>query len=124
MPQALQKPAAGERQLDRGNFNRLIGAVENLGRIVFDPHHFQVTWNGLIPVVRLRQVAGSASFSGKVYIGGVDTAITGTAAAYVKVDVENGTAAYDAGPPPSPFPDGIEWYLVANTYGDIHITRF
>lgn len=65
-------------------------------------------------------------FSGTVYLNGVKH--TGLNSDYtmdwVKVTVSDGTVVEAAGPPPDPFPADEEWYEKANTYGDIHVTRF
>lgn len=65
------------------------------------------------------------TFSGVAYVRGVKfTGLNSTSNAWVKVDIAAGTAVEDAGPPPNPFPDGVEYYEKAQTAGDIHVTRF
>ena len=63
-------------------------------------------------------------FSGTVYIAGNKVDLTGTPKEWVRVNVSDGTAVYHDGPPSNPFPPNEEWYYVAKTFGDIHITRF
>jgi len=126
MPDTVRKEPRTARQVNRSNFNRLIGAVEGLANIVFDKTQFTVTWQGPIPIVRLRS-QGNASFSGYVWVAGKRFDLTAaTPQSWIKVDVDAGTVAYDATGPAdaTQFEDGVEWYRTAYTAGDIHVTRF
>ena len=69
------------------------------------------------------------SFSGRVYLGG-KLYEPGVWSAYgpdpwvrVKVGETFPVVSYEAGPAPDPFPPDEEWFRVASTYGDIHVTR-
>lgn len=62
-------------------------------------------------------------FSGRVYLAGVRYDGLGTKA-WVRVRVDVNTVEDHDGPAPNPFPPGEEWYEVAKTSGDIHVTRF
>jgi len=72
-----------------------------------------------------RYAGAAMEFSGVAYVSG--RRITGLSSdsskPWVKVDVSNGTATEQTGPPSSPFPPNEEWYEKAYTAGDIHLTR-
>jgi hypothetical protein len=65
---------------------------------------------------------GSMAFSGTAYIAGNKTTGLGTKA-WVRCKLDLATAVDHDGPAPNPFPPNEEWYEVAQTPGDIHITR-
>jgi hypothetical protein len=65
---------------------------------------------------------GSMAFSGTAYIAGNKTTGLGTKA-WVRCKLDLATAEDNDGPPPDPFPPNEEWYEVAQTPGDIHISR-
>ncbi len=62
-------------------------------------------------------------FTGIVYLAGVKFTGLGTKE-WVRARIDVGIVEDHDGPPPDPFPPGEEWYEVASTVGDIHITRF
>ena len=64
---------------------------------------------------------GGAGFSGNVYVKGVLTILTGTALAWVRINLQTGSVTYNAGPAPSPFPPFEEWRYVPNCSGDIYV---
>jgi len=65
-------------------------------------------------------------FSGVADVRGVKTIGLDSDARkpWIAVDVSAGTATQVVGPPPNPFPDGVEYYEKAQTAGDIHVSRF
>ena len=67
----------------------------------------------------------NASFSGTAYVSGrrIDGLKDTPSKPWVKVDVSDGTATEQDGPPSSPFPPSEEWFEKSNTVGDIHVTR-
>ena len=83
------------------------------------------TTRGVIPRISSR-TQSVPTFPGVAYVKGVRIANLNSNAAlpWVRVKVSSNTATEEAGPPPDPFPDDEEWYEKANTYGDIHVTRF
>lgn len=66
--------------------------------------------------------ASFVSFSGTAYIAGHKTTGLGTKA-WVRCKLDLATAEDHDGPAPDPFPPNEEWYEVAKTSGDIHISR-
>ena len=83
------------------------------------------TTRGVIPRISSR-INSVSPFTGVAYVSGVriEGLNTYPALPWVRVNVSANTAVEDAGPPSDPFPDNEEWYEKANTYGDIHVTRF
>lgn len=65
---------------------------------------------------------GSMPFSGTAYVAGNKTTGLGTKA-WVRCNLELGTAVDHDGQAPDPFPPNEEWYEVSKTSGDIHIPR-
>ena len=129
MPDHLFKEPPTARQISRGNYNRLVGLVQGLSGMVFDKTQFQITWQGPIPIIRLRRQAGVGTFSGLAWVAGKKYDLTATSTEdWIKVDMSADpvTVAYDASGPASEaqFDDGVEWYRTAQTPGDLHITRF
>ena len=68
---------------------------------------------------------GGGAFSGVAYVSGRKmTGLTAVSAyPWVKIDVSDGSATEEAGPPSNPFPPNEEWYEKEFTIGDIHVTR-
>jgi hypothetical protein len=64
--------------------------------------------------------------TGVVYVSG--TRHTGKVSEqtkpWIKVDIAANTVTEESGPPSFPLPSHQEWYDKAQTFGDIHITRF
>lgn len=81
--------------------------------------------NGTSLEVKRPGAGGGGSFTGTAYIAGNKTTELNSDSAkpYVRCFLDTGTAEENAGPPPNPFPFNEEWYVKANTYGDIHIPR-
>ena len=77
------------------------------------------------PLEPIYDEGASTSFSGTAYVSGrrIDGLASDNTKPWVKVDVSDGTATEQDGPPSSPFPPSEEWFEKANTIGDIHVTR-
>jgi hypothetical protein len=72
--------------------------------------------------VIVRPTRGASPFSGRAFVIGNWTIGLGTKA-WVRCNLDTGTAVDHDGPAPNPFPPNEEWFDVSATFGDIHIIR-
>jgi len=110
----------------KGPFDRIAKWMNQVGAMINNLHY--QAGGDIISTkdfIRLRPVE-PAQFSGIVYAGGVKHTGKNSDGAkpWIAVDVSAGTVTEETGPPPAPFPDGVEYYEKAATYGDIHCPVF
>ena len=110
----------------KGPFKRIALWMNEVARMINNLHFLDggevISTRGFIRLV-LRQ---NTRFTGIVYAGGVKHTGKNSDGAkpWIAVDVSAGTVTEETGPPPAPFPDGVEYYEKAATYGDIHCPVF
>ena len=123
LPGIIHEQKVGDRQIDTGNFNRLVAAGNRALAVEFDPQDFDMVDTGLYLLVML---APRVYFSGNGYAadGVLTTGLNSDMGKpWVKYVVDTGVFSEEAGPAPSPWPANEIWYEKANTYGNIVVTR-